>query len=826
VIEVDEIVQEFLVESNENLDQMDRDLVALEKEPTSREILARVFRAIHTIKGTTGFLGFPKLEAVAHAGEGLLSRLRDGALTLNPEITSFLLALVDAVREMLLSIEASGQDGVVDYTVLIDRLTRLQNASPPEPKPPLPAAESVQPQAGPAATVAKPASPKKKRAKARPRNPVESQAEVPNEAKPAETPEPKPFGEILVEAGRVTPEQVADAIGRQIEGDPRHLGEILVEQGAVQPAAVLEALQAQKDSGASALSANNIRVDVGQLDKLMNLVGELVLARNQILQFSAGHQDASFLNAAQRLNQITTELQEGVMKTRLQPIDNIWNRFPRVVRDLAMSCGKRIRVEMEGKETELDKTIIEAIKDPLTHIVRNSVDHGVEGPEERVTAGKPAEGRLFLRAYHEGGQVNIEISDDGAGIAVDRVKRKAVERGLITAEQAARMSEREALNLVFLPGLSTAEKVTNVSGRGVGMDVVKTNIEKIGGLVDVQSKPGLGTTIKIKIPLTLAIIPALIVTSTGDRFAIPQVSLLELVRVEGDDARHRIEFIHGAAVYRLRGNLLPLLYLNHELGLKDDRAAAGRIEVLQCRAENSAANIVVLRAGERPFGLVVDAVNDTAEIVVKPLGQHLKGIPTFAGATILGDGKVALILDVLGLAHRANLLSESPERGLEEARSSRAGDDSEKRSPLLLFRSGDQGRMAIPLSLVTRLEEFPRTAVERTGDQEVVQYRDRILPLVRLSSLLPTGNDAPPGDEPVQVVVYSDGERRMGLIVEQVLDIVEENLAGLQAASRDGISGSLVIQGRVTEMVDLEGLIRTHTALRSTSRLIQETGAV
>jgi len=792
--ELDDLTKEFLVESNENLDQLDRDLVALETDPTSHEILSRIFRAIHTIKGTTGFLGFSKLESVAHAGENLLSKLRDGVLTLNPEITSALLATVDAVREMLASIEATGQDGDRDHTALIQRLTALQAASPAAAAPLQPVAATVPP---PAKAVAD-------------AHPALEAATLEREA-----PEAKPIGEILIAGGHATADQVAGAIEQQMDGDPRHVGEILVEQGVVKPAEVVEALQTQKEVRASALSSSNIRVDVAQLDKLMNLVGELVLARNQILQFSAAQQDAAFLGTTQRLNLITTELQEGVMKTRMQPIDNIWNKFPRVVRDLATSCGKRIRVEMEGKETELDKTLIEAIKDPLTHIVRNSADHGIERPEQREAQGKPAEGRLFLRAHHEGGQVNIEISDDGAGIPVDRVKRKAVDRGLITPEQAARMSEREALSLIFLPGLSTAEKVTNVSGRGVGMDVVKTNLEKIGGTVDIQSQPGKGTTLKIKIPLTLAIIPALIVTSAGDYYAIPQISLLELVRLEGDEARKGIESIHGAPVYRLRGNLLPLAYLDHELGLRTESGSA----------EQDVVNIVVLQADDRQFGLIVDEVNDTEEIVVKPLGKQLKGITVFSGATIMGDGRVALILDVLGLAHRAKVISEVRERTLGEGDGREEKVGSENRQALLLLRNQGDGRIAIPLNLVTRLEEFPRSTLEKTGDQTVVQYRNSILPLVRVADLLQERrkktrgpNETSADDALIQVVVYSDSERSVGLVVDRILDIVEEDIANRQAASRDGVLGTVVIQGRVTELLDLEQLIRTHAALHVTKK--------
>ena len=727
-----------------------------------------------------------------------------------------------------------------------------------------------------------------------------------------------------MQAGRANPEEVNEALKLQHDGDDRRLGEILVEKGAAKPAAVQDALQVQAEARAPALSDSNIRVDVSLLDKLMNLVGELVLARNQILQFSSTQQDTSFLNTSQRLNLITTELQEGVMKTRMQPIGNIWSKFPRVVRDLATSCGKQVNIEMEGKETELDKTIIESIKDPLTHLVRNAVDHGIEMPEKRLAAGKSPEGHLFLRAFHEGGQVNIEISDDGAGIDLERVKQKALEKGLLAPDQAARLSDRELLNLLFLPGFSTAEKVTNVSGRGVGMDVVKTNIEKIGGTVDIQNRVGQGTTLKIKIPLTLAIIPALIVTSGGDRYAIPQVSLLELVRLEGEQARKGIEKIHGAAVYRLRGKLLPLVNLNHELRVEESGngsdqgapegshtfAGAGsdaqaldfasarskhllwksrlrdfldgkgtltmneasshkdcalgkwlyssglqqfgklpemqqlenlhqqfhgvvrevisfktsgdtarserelaRVESLSAQivslltglerqmAEHNAVNIVVLQADDRHFGLVVDEINDTEEIVVKPLGKQLKGISTFAGATIMGDGQVALILDVLGLAQRANVVSEVRDRSVGEktAETESRHDDGES---LLLLRGPDDGRMAMPLSLVARLEEFARTAVEKAEGRHVVQYRGQILPLIHLSSALTERRQEPrnsgpsePGaeDEKIQVVVYTDQGRSVGLVVDRILDIAHE---AVKIQKHYGPPGNFGLHGR------------------------------
>ncbi len=789
--DMDDIVKDFLVESNENLDQLDRDLVTLEKDPTAHDVLASIFRTIHTIKGTTGFLGFSRLESVAHVGENLLSSLRDGRLLLNAEITSALLAMVDAVRQMLLNIENTGQEGEGNYTSLIETLTRLQGgekeASPPvATAPPSPPADL--PPAPPA-------------------------TEEPSQESKINDPG-LPLGEILVQAGRINREDINEALKLQHEGDDRRLGEILVERGAAKPAAVQDALQVQAEARAPALSESNIRVDVGLLDKLMNLVGELVLARNQILQFSSTQQDTSFLNTSQRLNLITTELQEGVMKTRMQPIGNIWSKFPRVVRDLATSCGKQVNIEMEGKDTELDKTIIESIKDPLTHLVRNAVDHGVELPEKRLAAGKSPEGHLFLRAFHEGGQVNIEISDDGAGVDLERVKQKGLEKGLLAPDQAARLSDRELLNLLFLPGFSTAEKVTNVSGRGVGMDVVKTNIEKIGGTVDIQNHVGHGTTLKIKIPLTLAIIPALIVTSGGDRYAIPQVSLLELVRLEGEQARKGIEKIHGAAVYRLRGNLLPLVNLNHELCVED--GGSGSDQGPQMVA-NDAVNIVILQADDRHFGLVVDEINDTEEIVVKPLGKQLKGIPTFAGATIMGDGQVALILDVLGLAQRANVVSEVRDRSVGEKNTESESRQDEGES-LLLLRGPDDGRMAMPLSLVARLEEFAPTTVEKAEGRSVVQYRGQILPLIHLSSALTERRQEPrnsgppePGveNEKIQVVVYTDQGRSVGLVVDRILDIAHEAVKIQKRSGRHGTLGSMVVQGRVTELLDLKGIIQT-----------------
>jgi two-component system, chemotaxis family, sensor kinase CheA len=739
---MDEIVKEFLIESYENLDKLDRALVELEKDPTHRPSLDSVFRTIHTIKGTCGFLGFGKLERVAHVGENLLSQMREGKMVLNEEITSALLAMVDAVRAVLAVIESTGAEGDQEYPELIELLTSLasgESKAAPAPVVPVKFQEPA-----PAAVVPEPAA--------------------------ATAPVPEVAPAVPVSAAPAAPAQPAP----------------------------------EKAEGSRSMSDSTVRVDVSLLDKLMNLVGELVLGRNQILQLANTYTDTAFINVGQRLNLITTELQENVMKTRMQPIANVWNKFPRVVRDVAGELGKKVHLEMVGKETELDRTIIEAIKDPLTHIIRNSVDHGLELPATRTEIGKPEIGSLVLKAFHEGGQVNIEIIDDGAGIHVGRVKDKCVSMGVLTSEQAARMSDREAMGLIFHPGLSTAAKISNVSGRGVGMDVVRTNIEKIGGSVDVLSEVGRGTTIKIKIPLTLAIIPALIITSGSERFAIPQVNLVELVRMDPSQERKGIERIYGVPVYRLRGNLLPLIYLNSELKLKTKDGASR-----QPADDNDAVNIVVLEADGRQFGMVVDTINDTEEIVVKPLGKQLKSLNCFAGATIMGDGRVALILDVLGLAQQSQVISPEREHAMHEEGSKRPAPSEEKQS-LLLFNVGDKRRMVIPLSMVARLEEVPRAEVEWTGNQEVIQYRGQIIPLIRVAEYLDSRGGPNGGEEdPMQVVVYTENDRSVGLIVGQINDIVQESLVIQRQGGQRGVLGSTVIQDRVTDLLDIAGIIRS-----------------
>lgn len=753
-----EIVKEFILETTENLDRLELDLVQLEERPKDVELLGSIFRTFHTVKGTCGFLGFSSLESLAHAAENLLSRLRNGELDISPAIVSLILQSVDATRAHIAALEAEGTESAVSYEDLKGRLELAASGqaptetcqSEPEPEPEPAAVEAASPATLTAPVKSSVAEPVAKR----PESPVEQVTQVKSD--------------------------IADS---------------------------------------------SIRVDVALLDKLMNLVGELVLARNQIIQFKNTKEDAGFNITSQRLNLITTELQGNVMKTRMQPIGVVWNKLPRLVRDLAASEGKQINLTMEGADTELDKTIIEAIKDPLIHIVRNSCDHGIEKPAVRLAAGKPATGTLSLRAYHEGGQVNIEIKDDGKGLDPVRIKAKAVEKGLLRADQADQLSEREVLNLIFAPGFSTAERVTSVSGRGVGMDVVRTNLERTGGVADLFSQVNVGTTIKIKIPLTLAIIPGLVVTvdrldvngkEHTERFAIPQVSLLELIRLDGDGMGAQIESIHGTPVYRRRGKLLPIAYLCRCLALTPKKQAGP-------------VNIVVLQTEDQQFGLVVDGIRDTQEIVVKPLSKYMKGLGCYAGATIMGDGKVALILDIPGLGKMAGVLGQTAvQQHDNEAEKKRLADEAirAQHQTLLIVKAGQHDRLAIPLDLVARLEVFPLQRVERAGGTMAVQYRDTILPLAAASEVL----EGIPGsaylDRPeLVVVVVNDGRRAVGIIVDAILDITEDIVTAKTASTRKGLLGCGIVGNKMVDFLDLQAIL-TITESRDARHAAAEMGMV
>jgi two-component system chemotaxis sensor kinase CheA len=761
---LDDIVEEFLVESHENLDQLDTDLVALEQEPDSRERLSSIFRTIHTIKGTSGFLAFHRLEEVTHVGENMLSRLRDGALELTPQRTSVLLRMVDTVRSLLASIEASGGEGSVDVSAVVAEISAAMEDTP--------AAATPTPAAEPVPAVAEPAEA------------VVEVAEVVEAPTAEASVEPAAVAEAPAPVAEA-PTPVAEAPAVPVVPAPRPAPAAEV---APEPEAVADGGSGQARRG---VADSTIRVDVDLLDELMLLVGELVLTRNQIVQYVGRSNDTDLVRASQRLNLIASELQEGVMKTRMQPIDHIWSKLPRVVRDLGLQLQKSIRLEMEGRDTELDKTLLEAVKDPLTHLVRNSVDHGVEDAETRVRVGKPAEGVLTLRAKHESGQVVVEVADDGAGIDPARVGAKAVERGLITQEALGRMNPQDVLQLIFLPGFSTAARVTNVSGRGVGMDVVKTNIESIGGTIEVESVPGKGTCTRLRIPLTLAIVPALTVECAGDRYAIPQISLQELVSLDAEKAANAVEEVGGAPVYRLRGELLPLVRLTDVLGLTSDRHDGHVV-------------IAVLRSEGRRFGLVVDRVINTEEIVVKAVGGQLKAIGLYSGATVLGDGTVALILDVQALARRALRTETSERQESREAALQAAATDAE-RQRMLLAAIGGGRRVAIPLDTVTRLEQVRTESVEKVGNREVVQYRGAILPIVRLDRHLGAYGES--DREVLEVIVYSDHGRSVAIVVEEILDIVDGEAAVRSDIDDMGLLGSAVLGDKVTELLDVRAAI-------------------
>ncbi len=710
---MDDLITDFLVESFEIIERVDLDILELEGGNASDDTLASIFRGVHTIKGTCGFLGMERLEKVAHVGENVLSRLRDGELEASAELATTLFHLIDRLREILVEIAATGVEPTGDDTALLAELNAWLSGAPAEDD-----GIDIDFEAGLDALEAQDAAAAE----------AEASVEVPNAPELAAPPEEAPV----------------------------------------------------RRSAPVALMDQTVRLDVSLLDRMMNLVGELVLTRNRVLQQSAVVGDAELVSTAQHLDRTTSELQECVMKTRLQPLSVVWNKLPRVIRDVSGSLGKEVELVQEGEGTELDKAIIEAIKDPFTHIVRNALDHGIETPSEREAAGKPRVGTLKLRARQEGGQVSIDISDDGKGIDSGVIKRKAVEKGVITQAQADEMSERDALLLIFAAGFSTAAQITNVSGRGVGMDVVRTHIEKLGGTVEIQSTLGAGTTLTLRIPLTLAIVPALTVRSSDQTFALPQSGILEIVGLTGETGQ-TFE-MHGAPMLRLRDRLLPLLSLREVLQTSDEPVGKGGIVVV-CQTEG------------RSVGIVVDGVEKTQEIVVKPLGKWTSGVGVYAGATILGDGNVSLILDLPGLLSKVTFRDEAAEQVVQTSDDERAGT---RRA--ILVGAGHR-RLALPLERVLRLEEVETSAITELGGQEVIPYRGGILPLVRVS-----GRDA--AQERLDLVVCRNGEQTFGLVVDSVheVDDVPEASQTYDDASAEG---AVLSNGSVTEWLNLPALAAT-----------------
>ncbi|MDY0227513.1 MAG: chemotaxis protein CheW [Desulfomicrobium apsheronum] len=564
---------------------------------------------------------------------------------------------------------------------------------------------------------------------------------------------------------------------------------------------------------------DSLRVHVSLLEDLMNLAGELVLSRNQLMQAISSGAIHQIEVAGQRIDLVTSELQETIMLTRMQTVGNIFNKFPRVVRDLARNLGKEIDLQLEGNDVELDKTIIEGLGDPLTHLVRNSADHGIEMPDVRVKAGKQAMGTIVLKAYHEAGQVIIEIVDDGGGLDTEKIVAKALSRGLISPDQAKSMSDKEKANLIFLPGLSTAEQVTDVSGRGVGMDVVKSNLDQLGGQVDIETERGKGTTIRIKLPLTLAIIPSLLVSVGQERYAIPQVNVDELLRIPVEQITERVELVGDAEVLLLRGELIPLLYLSNVLGLNADSCEASNMVGEILRGEKSLGdiresgcasadvNLVVVSAGQFRYGLVVDQLHDSVEIVVKPLGRHFKECQGYAGATIMGDGHVALILDVAGLGRLGDLSLSVTREAVQTPKEAETTTGQEKLS-LFVFRNTPQEYCAVPLDLVARVELIDAAEIEEVGGRRVIKYRGGTLPVFSLDQATNVGLLDISGE--LIVIVFLMAGHEIGLLAKPPVDAIEAQVTlDSFTLKQPGISGSAVIGDNTTLIVDIYELIQT-----------------
>jgi two-component system chemotaxis sensor kinase CheA len=750
---MDDLLREFLTESAEHLDTVDTELVRFEQDPNNKTILSNIFRLVHTIKGTCGFLGLPRLEALAHAAETLMGQFRDG-MPVTGAAVSLILVTLDRLKSILADLEQTGSEPAGNDDDLIGALDQMA-AGPVEA--PAPVATITLPP--PVERELKPGEVSLEDLER-----AFLEAEGPDDFAPPVAAEPGPEA--------VTPEPAAP------EPAPAPAP---VAKAA--PAAKASADQSGGESEGGVSKVQTIRVNVDTLEHLMTMVSELVLTRNQLLEIARRHDDSTYKVPLQRLSHVTAELQEGVMKTRMQPIGNAWQKLPRVVRDLSSELGKQIELVMNGAETELDRQVLEVIKDPLTHMVRNSADHGIESAAERKAAGKPVKGTIRLSAFHEGGTITIEIADDGKGLDLVAIRKKAVERNVATQAEIDKMTDAQVAKFIFHPGFSTAKAVTSVSGRGVGMDVVKTNIDVIGGIIDINTQLGRGTTFTIKIPLTLAIIAALIVKAGEQRYAVPQVAVLELVRVDKATAQ-TVERINGSPVLRLRERLLPIVTLTGVLGQDQP------VETID------SGFVVVAQVGRQRFGILVDEVFHTEEIVVKPMSSKLRHLPLFAGNTILGDGAVVLIVDPNGIAQQVSQGSQSGGVPIEaEAEEVEATDN---KATLLVFRGGAGSFKAVPLSLVTRLEEVEASKVEWVGGRPLIQYRGRLMPLVPADASIEIRSEGTQA-----LVVFSDGERAMGLVVDEIVDIVEERLDVEIAAERSDLIGSAVLRGRATEIINI-----------------------
>ena len=773
---------EYIEECQEMLDRLSHNISLTEKNGFNKEIIASIYRDMHTIKGSAQLFGFSKIANLAHTMETCLDPIRKEKIKLSKELLdsiylgiNFIIIALEKLKETKKEPELKGEIEKL-FIKFITSIELIFTKMKPLAKDKWLVSDQI-----PALDMGLHIVKETEK--------VTENIDQKNQGfgffddmdKPAMSPE-KPISEkkdLVVE----TPPQVV-TINKKVE-------ETLPSQ---------EVKKASLDEQVS----ETIRVQVSLLNSLMNLVGELVLIRNQLLQHAKlNDEDAEFLKMSQRLNILTAELQNEVMKTRMQPIGNVLTVYSRVVRDLSRELNKRIELQLIGIETELDKTVIEAVKDPLMHIVRNAIDHGIETIDERKKAGKKESALIQIKSYNENGQVIIEIIDDGRGLDLKRIGKKAIEKGIITTEQLGKMSEKETQLLIFSPGFSTAESISNISGRGVGMDVVKTNVEKIGGIVDLFSVQGAGTSIIIKIPLSLAILPALIVQSHRQKFAIPQTKLVELLRIDcSEDSNEKIEFLQGSMIFRLRGKLIPIISLSKVLFNKDLDLSS---------IENNVANVVILNADNFLFGLIVDEIDDSADIVVKPLSQFLKELKIFSGASIMGDGSVALTIDVLGLAEKAQLFSEAKQEAQHTIIKSKIANYYHLDvCEYLLIDVGAPNLYGIPLSIVNRIEEFEDSKFEYSGEQKIIRYREILLPIFSLPEFLKLTFEKKTKSEFVRVpiIVIRRGDFYYGIEVDMVHDIIEVSTKIDQSVKdRPGILGSVVANEKVIVIADIFGMI-------------------
>ncbi len=806
---MDDLIAEFLTETAESLEVVDSELVRFEANPNDRKMLDNIFRLVHTIKGTCGFLGLGRLEAVAHAGETLLGRFRDGKLDVTPVAVTLVLHSIDRIKVILAGLESTGNEPDGNDHDLIAQLEAMAEGNEVN----LSAVQAVEVPVRPIASEIERAelnipalgsSAPAADADAKPATGLQTGDIDPatgRALRPGEVSEADLEAAFLAADGPdwmddTAPEPVAEASPEPVKAPESQAASAPAPAATPAPVAQKPAAPAPEplaglggEDAQGIATTQSIRVSVDVLEGLMTLVSEMVLTRNQLLQISRNREDSAFATPLQRLSTLTGELQDSVMKTRMQPIGAAWKKLPRLVRDLSYELGKKIDLIMDGEGTELDRQVLELIRDPLTHMVRNSADHGLEPTEERVQLGKPANGTIKLSAFHEGGYIVIRIADNGRGLNTGRIREKIIEKGLASRGEVDGLTDQQVHRFIFAPGFSTAAKVTNLSGRGVGMDVVRTNIEQIGGQIDLTSLPGQGTTFTIKIPLTLAIVSALIVGAGGQKFAVPQTSVMELVRT-GSNTEHKIERINDSLVLRLRDKLLPLVQLGPTLQL-------------EAAESEDPTFVMVIQVGERRYGLVVNDVLDTEEIVVKPLATILRDVNVFSGATILGDGSVVLILDPNAMAERAgNMLEEKQSEDSEET----STETESEKVAMLLFRAGAGAPKAVELEHITRLEHVHSSQIEIMEGRAALQYRGKLMPILTvngdLSSLI--AYQQQDGEHIQPLLVFTGEGYAMGLAVDEIIDVVEDRLQIELSSDRPGMRGTAVVSGKACEILDVD----------------------